>query len=446
VADLRPSDYFAGKRVTVMGLGLLGRGVNDVRFLAEHGARLTVTDLKSAEELAPSLARLAELEGIAYVLGEHRLEDFREADFVLKAAGVPLDSPFVAEARRHDVPVEMDEALFARLSGATIVGVTGTRGKTTTTLLLHRILEQSGLRTLLGGNIKDVATLPLLDVYRPGDTIVLELSSWQLQGFGNARLSPHVAVFTNFLPDHLNYYGGDLQRYFDDKSNIFRFQGPADVLVASPEAVAAIEHRYPGEPAGELRVADAATLDPAWQLRIPGRHNRANAVLAVVAARALGVDDAITREAVESFEGAPERLELVRELRGVRFYNDTTATTPEATLAAVEALAGDGRTIVLIAGGADKGLDYGAVAEAVGGAAKALVLLPGSASPRIVAALAGAVPVHPVETMAEAVHDAAARAKAGDAVLLSPAAASFGLFENEFDRGSRFVAAVAELL
>ena len=228
------ADPFAGKHVTVMGLGLLGRGVNDVRFLAEHGARLTVTDLKTADDLAPSLERLADLDGIRYVLGEHRLEDFRSADFVLKAAGVPRDSPYVAEARAHGIPVEMDEALFAKHADVRLAGVTGTRGKTTTTLLLHRILEQAGLRPHLGGNIRDVATLPLLDVVAPGDVVVLEVSSWQLQGFGDAGFSPHVAVFTNFLPDHLNYYGGDMDAYFADKANVFRFQRPGDVLVVGP--------------------------------------------------------------------------------------------------------------------------------------------------------------------------------------------------------------------
>jgi UDP-N-acetylmuramoylalanine--D-glutamate ligase len=436
------ADPFAGKHVTVLGLGLLGRGVKDVRFLAEHGAQLTVTDLKTAEQLAPSLERLADLSGpsIRFVLGEHRLEDFRDADFVLKAAGVPRDSPYVAEARAHGVPVEMDEALFAKLVDADVrvAGVTGTRGKTTTTLLLHRILEHAGLRPHLGGNIRDVATLPLLDVVAPGDVVVLELSSWQLQGFADAGISPHVAVFTNFLPDHLNYYGGDMGAYFADKANVYRFQGAGDVLVAGPGAVEEIARRGPA-PAGEVRVA--GDLDPAWQLRVPGGHNRANAALAAEAARALGVDDETIRRAVESFEGVPDRLELVRELRGVRFYNDTTATTPDALVAALDAFAGG---LVLIAGGADKELDYADAARAIAARATTVVALPGRATDKLLAALDG-VPVRYAASMDEAVAEAATAARPGDVVLLSPGAASFGLFENEFDRGSRFAAAVAAL-
>jgi UDP-N-acetylmuramoylalanine--D-glutamate ligase len=440
------ADPFAGKHVTVMGLGLLGRGVNDVRFLAEHGARLTVTDLKPAGELAPSLDRLADLDGIRYVLGEHRLEDFRGADFVLKAAGVPRNSPYVAEAHAHGVPVEMDESLFAKVAGVgadavRLAGVTGTRGKTTTTLMLHRILEEAGLRPHLGGNIRDVATLPLLDVVAPGDIVVLELSSWQLQGFGEAGISPRVAVFTNFLPDHLNYYGGDMEAYFADKANVFRFQQPGDVLVAGPGAADEIAARG-FRPRAELRVV--GDLDPAWRLRVPGAHNRANAALAAEAARAFSVDDETIRRALESFEGVADRLQMVRELRGVRYVNDTTSTTPDALAAALEALAPDAGGIVLIAGGADKGLAYDEAARAITERTKAVVALPGKATEKLLAELDG-VPVRHAASMAEAVAEAVAVAREGDVVLLSPGAASFGLFENEFDRGSRFVAAVAAL-
>lgn len=437
-----PTADFSGQRVTVMGLGLLGRGVNDVRFLAGRGARLTVTDLKDADALAPSLERLADLEGIRYVLGEHRLEDFRDADLVLKAAGVPRDSPFVAEARAHGVPVEMDESLFAQLSDATLVGVTGTRGKTTTTLLLHAMLERAGVPVHLGGNILDTATLPLLDVARPGDPVVLELSSWQLQGFGDARISPHVAVFTNFLPDHLNYYGGDMDAYFADKANVFRFQRPADVLVASPGAAAEIARRH--GPVVGLRVVDANALDPAWRMLVPGRHNRLNAALAAEAARAVGAPEEAIRAAVESFRGAPERLELVRELAGVRWYDDTTATTPDALVAALEAVGAEATGIVLIAGGADKGLDYAAAAGAIDARVRTLVALPGAATDKLLPLLQ--VEVVEAGSMEEAVHTAAAVARMGDAVLLSPGAASFGLFVNEFDRGARFVAAVNALV
>jgi UDP-N-acetylmuramoylalanine--D-glutamate ligase len=434
-------DNFAGKHVTVMGLGLLGRGVNDARFLAENGALLTITDLKSAAELAPSLEALAAYPRITYVLGEHRLDDFRTADFVLKAAGVPLDSPFVAEARRHGVPVEMDEALFAKLSGATVAGVTGTRGKTTTALLLHTILERAGCRPRLGGNIRDIATLPLLDEVRAGDIAVLELSSWQLQGFGEAELSPHVSVFTNFMPDHMTYYGGDMGRYFADKAHIYRHQSEADVLVVGPDVAGLIPRR---ELRGRLVVADASEVPGEWRLPMPGEHNRANVALAAAAARALGASESDIRGAVESFAGVPERLELVREVGGIAYVDDTTSTIPEATIAALDALAG--REIVLIGGGVDKGLDYGDLADVIARRTKAAVLFEGTATDKLLGRLAGRrAHVTTAAGMREAFERATGIAAAGDVVLLSPGAASFGIFRNEFDRGEQFVELVRGL-
>src|SRR5579872_2717962 len=214
-------EYFQGKRITVMGLGLLGRGVGDARFLARHGAELIVTDLKSAEQLHESVAALKEFPTITYRLGEHRLEDFRDRDLIVKAAGVPLNSPYIAEAKKRGIPVRMSADLFAEFAGVPIVGVTGTRGKSTVTHMLGRILQQAERAVLLGGNVRGISTLAQLNAVTPDTIAVLELDSWQLQGFGEARLSPQVAVFTTFFPDHMNYYGDDMRAYFADKANIF---------------------------------------------------------------------------------------------------------------------------------------------------------------------------------------------------------------------------------
>jgi UDP-N-acetylmuramoylalanine--D-glutamate ligase len=177
---------FKGKRITVMGLGLLGRGVGDVEFLAKCGARLVVTDKKNVQELSESLEKLHEYSNITYHLGEHRMEDFTDADIVIKAAGVPLDSPEIAAAKKAGVPVYMSTALFAKMAmeeGATIVGVTGTRGKSTTTQLIYHCLTLAKSRVFLGGNVRGISTLSLLPDIKKGDIAVLELDSWQLQGF-----------------------------------------------------------------------------------------------------------------------------------------------------------------------------------------------------------------------------------------------------------------------
>ena len=224
-------NFFKDKKITVMGLGLLGRGVGDAIFLAECGAKLTITDLKTKEQLKESLKKLFIFKNIKYTLGEHKLEDFQKADLVLKSAGVSLDSIYIKEARKNKIPVEMSGALLASLANLPVIGVTGTRGKSTTAHLIANILEVAGKKVILGGNIRGVSNLQLLKSVKNADIIVMELDSWQLQGFGEIKISPHIAVFTNFMPDHMNYYKDDMQTYFSDKSYIYKFQSKEDILV-----------------------------------------------------------------------------------------------------------------------------------------------------------------------------------------------------------------------
>src|SRR3989344_6244967 len=267
--------FFKGKKITMLGLGLLGRGVNVAKFLAELDAELIITDLKDSTALAPSLKQLTKFKNIRYVFGEHRFEDFKNCDMVIKAAGVPLDSPYIAEANKNKIPVEMDASLFAKFTPATIVGVTGTRGKSTVTHLIAHILERAYPKhVFVGGNVRGIATLPLLRKTKVGDIVVLELASWELQGFGEAKLSPHIAVFTTFFPDHMNYYGGSMEKYFGDKSNIFKFQKDNDVFVVGSQA---FEHMKKGQVPNNVVLADSEDISLAWKLKIPGEHNRYNA-------------------------------------------------------------------------------------------------------------------------------------------------------------------------
>jgi UDP-N-acetylmuramoylalanine--D-glutamate ligase len=432
--------YLKGKKITVMGLGLLGRGVGDARFLAECGAELIVTDLKSEEDLAPSLAVLKEFPSIRYTLGEHKLEDFHDRDFILKAAGVPLNSPYVAEARKNDIPVKMSASWFAELSDAPILGVTGTRGKSTVTHMLHAILKEAGQDVLLGGNVRGVSTLALLAEAKEDSVALFELDSWQLQGFGEAKLSPDVAVFTTFFPDHMNYYGNDMDAYLSDKANIFLNQDATDTLIVGAQCADLIEEKYAGKIKAHVVKAGAQEFRADWALRVPGEHNRYDAALATEAARALNVDDEIIEKALSAFPGVPGRLELVKETNGVRFYNDTTATTPEATLAALDALKDSG--IVLIMGGADKGLDMNTLLLEVSKRAKRVIMLAGTGTDRVLQFLPGA---SVFDSLDAAVQEAARAASPGDVVLFSPAFASFGMFKNEYNRGDQFNAIVKSL-
>jgi UDP-N-acetylmuramoylalanine--D-glutamate ligase len=305
-----PGESFRGKNITMLGLGLLGRGINVAKFLAEHGAILTITDLKTKEQLQSSLDELSSFSDITYVLGEHRFEDFENKDMIIKAAGVPLDSPYITHARERGIPIEMDASLFIKKAPPDVVtiGITGTRGKSTVTHLIHHILKESGRNVFLGGNVKGTATLPLLKEVSSGDIVVLELDSWQLQGFGDSQISPHIAVFASFMRDHMNYYKGDMQAYFNDKAHIFSHQQQEDVLIVSTQAWGEIQERFKGEIQSKVIIVDEEEIE----LNIPGAHNRVNALLAIEACVALGVERAYARELASSFEGIQYRLELVR--------------------------------------------------------------------------------------------------------------------------------------
>ncbi|MEK7176486.1 MAG: Mur ligase family protein, partial [Patescibacteria group bacterium] len=465
--------FFKGKKITQMGLGLLGRGVGDAEFLAKYGADLLVTDLKTEKELAPSLKKLKsyKLKALSYVLGEHRLKDFRHRpkplgdgrgpDFILKAAGVPLDSLYMAEARKQGIPIEMDASLFFKLmpKDVTFIGVTGTRGKTTTAYLIYEILKTNNKKVFLAGNIKDTATLPFLEKVKAGDFVVAELDSWQLQGFGDAKLSPPISVFTTFLPDHMNYYKGDMNLYFKDKANIFKYQKKGDILIFGDSVVEAACHLGAQLPSSAL-IARAVDLPTDWKLKIIGEHNRYNAACALAAARVLKIPGRISRMAMERFGGVPGRLEYLRTVRGVKIYNDNNATTPDATIAALRALndspfgkgggrrpgdfkipprkavlpfsKGDLRKIVLILGGSDKGLDMSGLVAEIPKQCKAVVLLKETGTAKIQNSKIKMqndnpdLKIYENETLKECVKEAMRIAEKGDIVLFSPAFASFG--------------------
>ena len=434
---------FTGKKITVIGLGLLGRGLGDIRFLAESGADLIVTDLKTEEELKESLDALRAFTNIHYTLGRHELTDFEGRDLIINGPSVPLDSPYLAHAREHSIPITMSAALFAhhaRQIGATIVGVTGTRGKTTTTYLIAEILKRAGKEVLLGGNVPNVSTLALLPQVTPNTIAVLELDSWQLQGFNEEKMSPHLAVFTTFFSDHLNYYKNDLDLYMRDKATIFLYQTENDTLVLGEQVAPMVIEKYGEHIASKTLIAGLLDVPEEWELIMPGEHNRYAVGIARKAARTLGVDDVVIKEAMESFVGVPGRLELIALKDGIAFYNDTTATTPEATIAALHALASE-RDVVLIMGGADKGLPMEGLIQMIPDTTKHVSLLQGTGTEKIAAHISGEV----FDSLRAALSDARAHAVSGDAILFSPAFASFGMFKNEYDRGDAFVSLVDAL-
>jgi len=430
-----------------MGINPEGRGVQDAEFFARAGARVIATDMKRARDVKESAARLKKYKNVSLVLGRHRMRDFTGRDLVIRAASVPLHSPYIQEAIRSNTEIQTDETFFLKFAPpVTLVGVTGTKGKSTVTQMIYHIVKHAGRRAFLAGNVRGQAAIALLGKIGAGDIVVMELDSWKLQQFGEEKISPGVAVFTNFFPDHLNYYRGNMRKYFQDKANIFRFQKYGDTLVVGASARSAMRRYFSGTIHGAVLNAKEKDIPGSWKLLIFGKHNRENAALAMSACGVLGLSAKEIKRGIETFPGVSGRLELVRALGGVRYYNDTTATVPEATLAALNAL--NSRRVIVLLGGADKKLNYRIFAIKIGVHRPRLVLFEGPATDKIMRELKRARYENilgDVSSMKDAVRLARASAKRGDIVLLSPAAASFGMFKNEYDRGDQFCALVRSL-
>lgn len=434
------ADY-RGTRVLVMGLGLHGGGLGVARFFCARGAIVTVTDLREATELESSLAALAEFD-IELVLGRHRESDFKEADLIIRNPAVPADSEFLRFARQHGVPVDMEMGIFfGECDRDRIIGVTGTRGKSTTATFIHHLLGEHGVAAVLAGNIRRSA-VALLSLLGPEDTVVLELSSWQLESLEQHGVSPAVAVVTNVLSDHLNRYP-DMESYAAAKTPIVRYQRRGDLAVLNRNNSRAAG--FAGITTAEVVWFSDDDAVPGWeQARIAGGHNRANLAAAIAATTRFGIPETTIARAVESFPGVPYRLQSVGEQEGIRFVNDTCATTPDATLAALNTVPGP---VVLIAGGSDKLLDFDILGRRIhemGSQMRSVILLPGAGTEKLLRVLPGGLS-REASSMEEAVRLAAGAAQVGDVVLLSPACASFGLFQNEFDRGDQFNQYVEEL-
>ena len=441
--------FFKGKKITIMGLGLLGRGVGDALFLAESGAKLTITDLKPSTALRPSLKKLRKFKNIKFTLGEHRLEDFRNADMILKAAGVPLDSIYIREARENNIPVEMSASLFAKLSGVPLIGVTGTRGKSTTTHLIAHILQSAGKKVILGGNIRGVANLQLLKKVKRADVAVFELDSWQLQGFGEARISPHIAVFTNFLSDHFNYYKNHPKQYFTDKSYIFKYQKKGDLLIVGKQAAPFVA-KWGGKIKSKIIITEEK-LSKGWVFNLSGAHNEYNAQLAIEVSRQFSIPDVKIKKALATFAPLSGRLEFLRSINGVKIYNDNNSTTPDATIAALRAL-GDKkkRKVVLIIGGDNKFLDMSRLIREISKFCSKVVLFSEKGTDLIREEIfklkKKGVMVYEEEGLKNTVNRAWSISKSGETILYSPAFSSFGkYFKNEYDRGDKFMKIVKEL-
>lgn len=467
------------KNILVMGLGAYkeGSGVAAAEFFAKAGANVLVTDLRSEDDLEHQIKKLKKYKNITYIFNEHREEDFLKCDVVIKNPAVPKDSKYLKIAEKNKIPIHNDWSIFLTQKDNLLVAVTGTRGKSTTTTLINELLL-SNFRTHLCGNI-GVSPLAIISKIKKGDIIVAELSSWLLYNFKAVKKSPNISVVTNLMPDHLNKYK-NLEDYYDDKKNIFRYQKKEDVLVLNKdnketrklasEAESSI-YWFSKKPLSKkeqgvfLKGDDiffqdkekAEKIANLKKIKLKGEHNKQNILAALCVAYILGLKKQDMQKTINEFKGVENRLEFLREVKGVKFYNDTTATSPDASIVALNTLGSSKKNIILLAGGADKKLEYNELAKEIPKFVKTLILFKGDASEKILKELrikneelirshyslfiihnSGMRVARDVLNMEEALKIAKSSAEKGDMILLSPGAASFGLFKNEFDRGDQF--------
>ena len=477
--DLSKIASFQDAVVTVMGLGRYkqGSGLGAAKWLLRHGAQTIITDLKNEEELEESMALVMEwyetyrkqypdrtIYQPLFVLGEHRKEDFVDVDCVVQNPGVPSESEFVQAAKEAGVSIESDVSLFFRFCPYPIVAVTGTKGKTTTTKMIGEMLTRADEKAVIAGNIKVSPLESLDDLLKRGEPtlVVLELSSWLLESlpgaFKDLGKGPDISVLTNVYPDHLNRYHsyGD---YIHSKEIIYEWQSPDQFTVLNwdHETVRDMgtsvkgslfwcsknyqEHDGCYVKEGVIvfrRDGKDTVVLPESEVGLKGEHNRENVLTSICAAALRGVPIEQIAAVAREFTGVSDRQELVREVDEISYINDTTATAPDPVIAALKRFGADG-DIILIAGGEDKNLPYEGLVEEIIKTCKHVVLFEGSASDKILPLLQGKISMDTgISTMKDAVQKAKAAAAVGDIVLLSPGAASFNHFKNEFDRGEQF--------
>ncbi len=443
---------FTGKSILVMGLGRFGGGVDAAQFSAQAAARVVVTDTATEEKLGDSVHQLRRFPNIEFHLGSHDPADFKRADVVIANPAVTPDNSFLDIARRSGARVTSQMALFFQLCPARIVGITGANGKSTTTALTAHLLGNAPVprsfgEVWLSGNIGEQPLLVLLDRIAPGDVVVLELSSFQIEQLAEVQKAPHVSLLTNLTPNHLDRYG-TFAAYCAAKEGIFKYQprdgdAPAVSIFNAEDGIAsqwfASYRQQPGRVCVQFS-ADDVNKETRGAYRLPGRAYLSNLAGAMAIAHSLGVGEDAVRAFLPSFKALPHRLELVAESQGVRWYNDSKATTPLSAMVALEAF---DCPKILIAGGYDKHLPFGDLGRKIVARAK-LAILTGQTAPKIAEAIQAAssegqsTPVQFAASLAEAVELASQRAVPGDVVLLSPACASYDMFENYQQRGHQF--------
>ncbi len=449
---MNPMDrtFFQDKRVVVMGLGRFGGGVDSALFAAKMGGDVLVTDLAAETELADSMEALKGA-SVRYRLGEHLDDDFTSADILIVNPAVPPENRYVRMAHKAGVLVTSQMELFFQYCPAKIVGITGANGKSTTTSLTAHLLAAGDRKVRLGGNIGHQPLLAIVDQIAEDDLVVLEISNFQLEQLARIEAAPHIALITNLTPNHIDRHG-TFEEYCRVKEGIFKYQKgdagcpPVSIFNAEDSITCGWYQTYLNDGSRQCLTFSADDVPEALAnvYQLPGRANRSNLAAALAIVSCFDIAPSAVADAVASYTGLANRCQLIADVNGVRWYDDSKATTPVSTMAALN---GIDEPKILIAGGYDKQISFAELGHCIARRAKAAVLI-GQTASRIAEAIEAsdsACMIRYADSMQQAVQAAHELATVGDVVLMSPACASYDMFKNYIGRSEAFIEAVKAL-
>jgi len=406
-----------GKRVLVVGLGLQGGGIGVARYFAQHGCIVTVTDIKKHNELSQSVDALSKFPSITFHLDGHREADFLNADLIIKGPSVRWDNALIQIAVKAGIQIAMETALFVKYAPCKTIGITGTRGKSTTTHTIYQVLKKLYTKgqVYMSGNVPGACALELLDIVTVKDVAVLELSSWQLSGFHHEHVSPHIAVFTNIYPDHLNYYP-TMVEYEYDKNAIFQYQSNEQVFIDGRKIQSSSHHDHNAQCA---KAACIALLGSSYSSSID--------------------------ELLRMVPGLPMRQQVVGQIGDITIINDSTSTTPIALETALKTFTD--KPIILIMGGNAKNLPYRGLISTIQSSThiRKIYCMPGSFSNEVIDHIHGVL-IADFELLVRTAVQTARELNEPSYLLFSPGATSFAQFKNEFDRGTRFNTVISDII
>lgn len=435
---------YSNKKVLILGLGLNEGGVGSAKFFAAKGADVLVTDLRDEEALKPSLEKLKDFPNIKYSLGSHKNEDIDWADLIIKNQAIKPDNEFLKYAQKTGKEIKTDISIFLEfVRPSQIIGVTGTKGKSTTSSIIYEVLKNANKKVILCGNIGK-SVLDSIPQIEDDTLVVMEISSFQLESFDSLKISPKYAVITNIYPDHLNYYQ-TMEQYIAAKKLIATHQTLEDYLFLNKDDKTITTDDFRNGIISKIVFYSPEDLPKDFNPILKGTHNLSNFAATLALSKALNLDEPQTLISLENFKGVEFRQQLIKDWNGIKIYNNTTATAPEPAIESLKTFP----NCILIAGGMNKGLDYKEFAEAINQYAKSVYFLEGDATDEIIQHLKTLntkfLSHSPYNSLEAILEDVKKEAREGDIILFSPGGTSFNLFQNEFDRGRKFNEAIEKI-